>query len=67
MNTPVKPRDPEDTEPDGEGPDNGGPKGPPKSGGPKPRVRRGGQRKPRAGRSRSVGVSLVPKVPLGTK
>ena len=64
---PVRPRDPEDIDPEGEGPDGGGPKGPPKAGGPKPRVRRGGPRKPRAARQRSVGASLVPKVPLGTK
>ena len=64
---PVRPRDPEDIDPEGEGPDGGGPKGPPKAGGPKPRVRRGGSRKPRAARQRSVGASLVPKVPLGTK
>jgi ATP-dependent Clp protease ATP-binding subunit ClpA len=64
--TPVRPRDPEESDSEGEGPDDGGPKGPPKSGGPKPRSRRG-VRKPRASRGRSVGVSLVPKVPLGTK
>ncbi|HEU4476596.1 MAG TPA: hypothetical protein VFR71_07885, partial [Methyloceanibacter sp.] len=63
--TPVRPRDPEDSDPEGEGPDKG-PKGPPKSGGPKPRVRRA-PRRPRAARGRNVGVSLVPKVPLGTK
>ena len=63
---PVRPRDPEDSEPDGEGPENGVPKGPPKAGRPKPRVRRA-PRRPRAGRQRSVGASLVPKVPLGTK
>jgi ATP-dependent Clp protease ATP-binding subunit ClpA len=65
--TPVKPRDPEDTEPDGEGPDDRGPKAPPKSGGPKPRTRRAGPRKARSARARNVGASLVPKVPLGTK
>ena len=62
---PVRPRDPEENE-DGEGPKDDGPKGPPKTGAPKPRVR-GNPRKPRTGRNRSVGTSLVPKVPLGTK
>ncbi len=64
--TPVRPRDPEESEPDGEGPEDGGSKGPPKSGAPKPRVRRS-PRKPKAGRNRTVGASLVPKVPLGSK
>lgn len=65
--TPVRPRDPEDSEPDGDGPDKGGPKGPPKPGAPKPRAKRAAPRRPRAGRQRSVGASPVPKVPLGTK
>ena len=65
--TPVRPRSPEEeSEPDGDDPEDGGPKGPPKSGAPKPRVRRSA-RKPRSGRNRSVGASLVPKVPLGSK
>jgi ATP-dependent Clp protease ATP-binding subunit ClpA len=63
---PVRPRDAEDRDPEGDGPDGDGPKGPPKAGGPKPRVRRG-VRKSRSARGRSIGVSLVPKVPLGTK
>ena len=64
--TPIKPRDPEDTNPNGEGPGDGGPKGRTKAGRPKYRVRRGPHR-PRSARQRSVGPSLVPKVPLGTK
>ena len=64
---PVRPRDPEDIDPEGEGPDGGGPKGPPKAGGPKPRVRRGGSRKPRAARQRSVGAQPRAQGPLGTK
>ncbi|MFO7476763.1 MAG: AAA family ATPase, partial [Methyloceanibacter sp.] len=63
---PVRPRDPEDSDPEGDGPDGGSPKGTPKAGGPKPRGRRA-PRRPRAARGRSVGASLVPKVPLGTK
>jgi ATP-dependent Clp protease ATP-binding subunit ClpA len=63
--TPIKPRDPEDHDLDDDGPRSGGPEGKAKTGTPKPRVKRG-QRKPRA-RARSVGSSLVPKVPLGTK
>ena len=63
--TPIKPRDPEDHDPDDDGPKSGGPQGKAKAGTPKPRVKRG-QRKPRA-RQRSVGASLVPKVPLGSK
>jgi ATP-dependent Clp protease ATP-binding subunit ClpA len=63
---PIRPRDLEDSDPDGDGPKGDGPKRPPKSGGPKPRVRRS-PRRPRAARARSVGASLVPKVPLGTK
>jgi hypothetical protein len=62
--TPVRPRDPEENE--DEGPTDGEPKGPPKSGAPKPRAKRGA-RKPKGGRDRSVGASLVPKVPLGSK
>jgi ATP-dependent Clp protease ATP-binding subunit ClpA len=64
--TPIKPRDSEDDNPDDDGPKGGGPQGTAKGGSPKPRARRGA-RKPRAGRSRQVGSSLVPKVPLGTK
>jgi ATP-dependent Clp protease ATP-binding subunit ClpA len=63
--TPIKPRDPEDLDPDDDGHRGGGPHGKAKTGTPKPRVKRGA-RKPRA-RQRSVGASLVPKVPLGTK
>jgi ATP-dependent Clp protease ATP-binding subunit ClpA len=55
--TPIKPRDPEDTDPAGAGPDGGGPK---------PRVKRA-TRRPRGARQRNVGASLVPKVPLGSK
>jgi ATP-dependent Clp protease ATP-binding subunit ClpA len=62
--TPVKPRDPEESEEETEG--DGTPKAPPKSGGPKPRAKRG-SRKPKPARDRSVGASLVPKVPLGSK
>jgi ATP-dependent Clp protease ATP-binding subunit ClpA len=61
---PVKPRDPEESEDETQG--DGTPKGPPKSGGPKPRAKRG-PRKPKPARDRSVGASLVPKVPLGSK
>jgi ATP-dependent Clp protease ATP-binding subunit ClpA len=61
---PVKPRDPEESE--DEVPGDGTPKGPPKSGGPKPRAKRGA-RKSKPARDRSVGASLVPKVPLGSK
>src|SRR5262245_16679720 len=61
--TPVRPRDPEDTDPDGSGPD--GPKGGVKAEAPKPRAKRAARR-PR-GRQRTVGASLVPKVPLGSK
>jgi len=63
---PIKPRDPEDRDPDDDGPKRGGPQDKAKTGAPKPRVKRG-QRKPRASRQRSVGASLVPKVPLGSK
>jgi ATP-dependent Clp protease ATP-binding subunit ClpA len=63
---PVRPRDPDDGDPDNDGPKGGGPKRPTKFGGPKPRVRRPARR-PRTGRQRSVGGSVVPKVPLGTK
>ena len=59
--TPIRPRDPED----GDGPTGSGPQAKAKAGSPKPRVWRA-TRKPRA-RQRSVGASLVPKVPLGTK
>ncbi|HET9935566.1 MAG TPA: ATP-dependent Clp protease ATP-binding subunit ClpA, partial [Methyloceanibacter sp.] len=60
--TPVRPRDLEASEDEAEGDG----KGPPKSRGPKPRAKRG-SRKPKPARERSVGGSLVPKVPLGTK
>jgi ATP-dependent Clp protease ATP-binding subunit ClpA len=63
--TPVRPRSPEESEPDGEGPDDK-PKGPPRAVPPKVRVKRSA-RKPRNARNRSVGASLVPKVPLGSK
>ena len=65
----VRPRDPEDTDPEGEGPDDGGRryKVRPKAGGPKPRARARGPRKPRAAASAASASSLVPKVPLGTK
>jgi ATP-dependent Clp protease ATP-binding subunit ClpA len=66
VDAPVRPRDAEESDPEDDGPKGGSPKGPPKAGGPKPRVRRS-PRRPRAGRQRSVGASLVPKVPLGTK
>ena len=64
---PISPRDPEDTDPEGEGPDDGGPKGTAEGGRTQAARAAGGTRKPRAARSRSVGASLVPKVPLGTK
>jgi ATP-dependent Clp protease ATP-binding subunit ClpA len=63
--TPIRPRDPEDGDPDGDGPTGSGAQAKAKAGSPKPRVWRA-TRKPRA-RQRSVGASLVPKVPLGTK
>jgi ATP-dependent Clp protease ATP-binding subunit ClpA len=63
--TPIKPRDAEDRDSDDDGPKGGGPQGKAKAGAPKPRAKRA-TRKPRA-RQRSVGASLVPKVPLGTK
>jgi ATP-dependent Clp protease ATP-binding subunit ClpA len=62
--TPIKPRDPEDTDPEGEGPSGGGPKAAAKAGAPKARAKRSPRR---TSRKRSVGASLVPKVPLGTK
>ncbi len=62
--TPVRPRDPEASEDEAQ--TDGTPKGPPKSGGPKPRAKRG-PRKPKPAHDRSVGASLVPKVPLGSK
>jgi ATP-dependent Clp protease ATP-binding subunit ClpA len=62
---PIKPRDPEDTDPDGEGPE-GGPKGRVKTDGPAPRAKRS-PRRPRGGRQRATGPSIVPKVPLGSK
>jgi ATP-dependent Clp protease ATP-binding subunit ClpA len=62
--TPIRPRDPEDTDPNGSGPD-GGPEGGVKAEGPKPRAKRAARR-PR-GRQRAIGVSLVPKVPLSSK
>jgi ATP-dependent Clp protease ATP-binding subunit ClpA len=62
--TPIRPRDPEDTDPNGSGPD-GEPKGGVNAEGPKPRAKRAARR-PR-GRQRAIGVSLVPKVPLGSK
>jgi len=65
--TPVRPRDPEDTEPEGDDPGGGGgPKEAAKTGPAKPRAKRS-PRRPRGGRQRSVGVSPVPKVPLGSK
>jgi len=64
--TPIRPRDPEDTDPEGAGPDGGGPKGGVRAEGPKPRAKRAARR-PRGARQRSVGASLVPKVPLGSK
>jgi len=62
---PIKPRDPEDSDPDGEGPE-GGPKGGVKADGPAPRAKRS-PRRPRGGRQRATGPSIVPKVPLGSK
>src|SRR5689334_216528 len=62
---PIKPRDPEDTDPEGEGPE-GGPKGRVKTDGPAPRAKRS-PRRPRGGRQRATGPSIVPKVPLGSK
>jgi len=59
--TPIRPRDPEDTDPDG-----GGPKGGARAEAPKPRAKRA-VRRPRGARQRSIGASLVPKVPLGSK
>jgi hypothetical protein len=64
--TPIRPRDPEDTDPEGTGPDGGGPKGGVRAEGPKPRAKRAARR-PRGARQRSIGASLVPKVPLGSK
>jgi ATP-dependent Clp protease ATP-binding subunit ClpA len=64
--TPIRPRDPEDTDPEGAGPDGGGPKGGVRAEGPKPRAKRAARR-PRGARQRSIGASLVPKVPLGSK
>ncbi|HEV7463675.1 MAG TPA: hypothetical protein VGN85_07175 [Methyloceanibacter sp.] len=65
--TPVRPRDPEDTEPEGDDPGGGaGPKAAAKTGPAKPRAKHS-PRRPRGARQRSVGVSPVPKVPLGSK
>jgi ATP-dependent Clp protease ATP-binding subunit ClpA len=64
--TPIRPRDPEDADPEGAGPDGGGPKGGVRAEGPKPRAKRAARR-PRGARQRSIGASLVPKVPLGSK
>src|SRR5262245_20548160 len=64
--TPIRPRDPEDTDPEGAGSDGGGPKGGVRAEGPKPRAKRAARR-PRGARQRSIGASLVPKVPLGSK
>ena len=65
--TPIRPRDPEDTEPDGEEPGEGGPKPAAKDRAAKPRGGKGSARKSRAAKPRAVGTSLVPKVPLGSK
>jgi ATP-dependent Clp protease ATP-binding subunit ClpA len=65
--TPIRPRDPEDTEPDGEEPGEGGPKPAAKDRAAKTRGGKGSARKSRAGKPRAVGTSLVPKVPLGSK
>ena len=64
--TPIRPRDSEDTDPEGASPDGGGPKGGVRTEGPKPRAKRAARR-PRGARQRSIGASLVPKVPLGSK
>ena len=63
---PIRPRDPEDTDPDEEGPDGGGAEGRVKAEGLQA-AGQAGPRKPRGGRQRSSGPSLVPKVPLGSK
>jgi ATP-dependent Clp protease ATP-binding subunit ClpA len=66
--TPIRPRDPEDIEPEGEGQDGGGPKRSAKDRPAKPRGGgKGSARKSRTAKPRSVGTSLVPKVPLGSK
>jgi ATP-dependent Clp protease ATP-binding subunit ClpA len=62
--TPIRPRDSEDTDPGDDGPAGGRPKAAKKASPAKPRA----QRTPRRSRARRhVGSSLVPKVPLGTK
>jgi ATP-dependent Clp protease ATP-binding subunit ClpA len=61
---PIKPRDPEDTDPDGASPAGGG-GATVAAGEAKPRAKRGPRRS--RGRGRNVGASLVPKVPLGSK
>jgi ATP-dependent Clp protease ATP-binding subunit ClpA len=66
--TPIRPRDPEDIEPEGVGQDGGGPKRSAKDRPAKPRGGgKGSARKSRAAKPRSVGTSFVPKVPLGSK
>jgi ATP-dependent Clp protease ATP-binding subunit ClpA len=64
--TPIRPRDPEDTDSEGDDPSGGSSKAAAKAGPAKPRAKRS-PRRPRGARGRSVGVSLVPKVPLGSK
>jgi len=64
--TPVRPRSPEESEMGGEGLEDGGAKERAKSGASRPGAKRS-PRKPKAARNRTVGASLVPKVPLGTK
>ena len=64
--TPIRPRDSEDTDPEGASPDGGGPESGVRAEGPKSRAKRAARR-PRGVRQRSIGASLGPKVPLGSK